>query len=220
VTQDEMLPMLPPPNIVTWVIEAPTIEQAINQCECIDRYGISPQAVQYYVLQQPTSGIFGFGKRPALVEVWSYITMQPFSYLRGFDPPHETFPIMTTEIALEPEFSFGTMGVRAAQTLDNSDPAKVTAFEIWIDDPTDTRQQSLILMSEYAYNDDAIYKYLALKGKPLLARPDSSTHLLTRSLVLVVDVVTVKYGKDSELPESYFESIIVNLSAYESAEFE
>jgi hypothetical protein len=218
VTPDDLLPMLPPPNAVTWVIEAPTVEQAIEQCACIDRYGVSPQGVQYYVLQEPTPGILGLGKRPALIEAWAPITTQTFSYLLGFDPPDEAYSIETTENALDPEYPFGTMGIRPVQTMDDSEyPLKVAAFEIWVNDLSDKRRQSLILMSEYAYNDPAIYKYLAVRGKPLLASPGSSTHLLTQSLVTVVDVMSVKYGRDSKVPDSYFESIILQLSAYEAA---
>jgi hypothetical protein len=220
VIREDILPELPPPNVVTWVIEAPTIEEAVDQCECIERYGVTPQGVLYYVLQKPAPGILGFGKRPARIEAWAPITSQPFSYLRGFDPPEERFRIATTEAAYEPEHVFGTMGVRVAQALDDDPDPKVTAFEVWINDPTDNRRQSIILMSEYAYNDDAIYKYLALKGKTLPARPGSSTHLITRSLVLVVDVSTVKYSRDADIPESYFESVIFQLSAFEAYEEE
>ncbi len=86
------------------------------------------------------------------------------TYDLGHDTYDESFSIET------PMGEFlGECGVGISETLGAGEPAKVTAFEVWLFDKSDIRTVTKVLMSPYAYNDSALRTRLAPKGDPVLA---------------------------------------------------
>ncbi len=117
-------------------------------------------------------------------------------------------------IELESGEFMGECGVGISETIGVGSPNKVTAFEIWLFDKNDIRTVTKVLMSEYAFNDDALRAKLAPKGEPVLAGPDKQIVLDTKTLTVKARVVNMAYGS-GELPaNSFFETLTVELTTW------
>jgi hypothetical protein len=93
------------------------------------------------------------------------------------------------------------------------DPDKVTAFEVWLFDKSDIRTVTKVLMSDHAFQDEALRARLASKGEAVLASPGSPFALETSGLQVRVDVSELVYG-EGELPDrSFFSKLTVELVA-------
>ena len=73
------------------------------------------------------------------------------TYLHGDDLYDDTFSIETATGQF-----LGETGVAIAETIDEKEGKKVTAFEVWLFDKNDIRTVTKVVMSEYAFADDAI----------------------------------------------------------------
>lgn len=123
-------------------------------------------------------------------------------YSLGDDNFDETFSIETAG----GDF-LGECGVGISETIESGPPDRVTAFEIWLFDKTGVRTLTKILMSEYAYNDPAVRDKLALKGDAVLAAPGQVISIETPKLSMDLRVTELRYGDESNYPNSYFESL-------------
>ena len=146
-------------------------------------------------------------------EEWEGVGRPPLghwftTYELGEDTYDESFSIETQA----GEF-LGECGVGISEMIGTGDPAKVTAFEVWLFDKSDIRTVTKVLMSEHAYRDEALRARLASKGEAVLAQPGSPFVLETSGLQVRVDVTELVYG-DGEMPAgSFFSKLTVELVA-------
>ncbi|MGD8464665.1 MAG: hypothetical protein PVI09_12430 [Anaerolineae bacterium] len=130
------------------------------------------------------------------------------TYELGEDTYDESFSIET------PMGEFlGECGVGISETIGVGDPDKVTAFEVWLFDKSDIRTVTKVLMSDYAFRDDALRAKLASKGEAVLAQPGDPVILETTSLQVRVDVTELDYGEGDVPPNSFFQRLTVELVA-------
>lgn len=130
------------------------------------------------------------------------------TYNLGHDTYDESFSIET------PMGEFlGECGVGISETLGAGEPAKATAFEVWLFDKSDIRTITNVLMSQYAYNDDALRAKLASKGDPVLAEWGADMALETTSLRVDARVVDMEYDGGAVPPQSHFTKLTVELVA-------
>ncbi len=108
----------------------------------------------------------------------------------------------------------GECGVGIGDVVGVGEPKKVSAFEVWLFDKNDIQTVTKVLMSEYAYNDEATRTRLAAKGDPVLAEEGAVITLQTASLEVEARIVDMKYGEGPLPPKSYFERLTVELRAY------
>jgi hypothetical protein len=107
----------------------------------------------------------------------------------------------------------GECGVGVSEIIGVGEPDKVTAFEVWLFDKTDIRTVTKVLMSEYAFNDEALRTKLAPKGEPVMAALGEPFHLETSGLQVQVEITELEYG-EGNLPEnSVFDKLTVELVA-------
>ena len=115
-----------------------------------------------------------------------------------------------------PEGEFlGECGMGITDVVGEKDSEKVRAFEIWLFDKGDIRTVSKVLISEYAYRDQAVRAKLSAKGELVVARPGESVELETVSLKMVAQIVAAEYGESDDLPPgSFFSRLKVKLMPF------
>lgn len=126
------------------------------------------------------------------------------------------------DIHYDPSFSIelengefmGECGVGISEVIGAGDPDKATALEAWLFDKNDIRTVTKVLMSKYAFNDEALHTKLAPKGEPVLVEEDKDVILETKVLRLRAHIVEVVYGDGDMPPESFFEKLTVELAAW------
>ena len=114
----------------------------------------------------------------------------------------------------------GECGVGIAETIGVGEPSKVTALEAWLFDKNDIRTVTKVLMSDYAFRDDALRTKLAPKGEPVLAGEGKDVILETRGLRMQVRILETKYGAGDLPPDSFFDKLTVDLAAWVKPESE
>lgn len=120
-------------------------------------------------------------------------------------------------IELESGEFMGECGLGISETIGVGAPSKVTAFEVWLFDKNDIRTVTKVIMSDYAFNDEALHAKLAPKGEPVLARAGTDVVLETKSLRLRARVVEATYGVGNLPPNSFFERLTIDLAAWGTA---
>ena len=131
------------------------------------------------------------------------------TYDLGHDTYDESFSIETPMGEFLGECGVGISEALGADELSR----KVTAFEVWLFDKSDIRTVTKVLMSPYAYNDDALQAKLAPKGDPVLAELGKSIALETTSLRVDARVVDLEYDGGAVPPQSQFTKLTVELMA-------
>ncbi len=150
---------------------------------------------------------------PPPTEDWEGVGQPPLghfltTYQLGEDTYDESCPIET------PMGEFlGECGMGISETIGVGDPDKVTAFEVWLFDKSDIRTVTKVLMSDHAFNDDALRARLASKGEAVLARPGAPFVLETSGLQVRVEVTELIYGEGELPPKSFFSKLTVELVA-------
>jgi len=128
-------------------------------------------------------------------------------YTFGDDHYDESFSVETAT----GEF-LGECGVSISESLEEAGvPNKVAAFEVWLFDKSDIRTITNVLTSEFAFNDPILKDKLAAKGKVLLATPGQTFDIATDTLNMETRVIDFEYGTESEQPNSYFQSLTIEL---------
>jgi hypothetical protein len=131
------------------------------------------------------------------------------TYLHGDDLYDDSFSIET------PSGEFlGETGVGISETLGTSDSKNVTAFEVWLFDKNDIRTVTKVVMSDHAFNDDAVRARLAPKGEAVKAEPGMRVQLETASLRLQGRVVDLSYMGGPVPPNGVFDRITIELAAW------
>lgn len=131
------------------------------------------------------------------------------TYVRGHDTYDDSFSIENAD----GDF-LGECGVGLSETIGADMPKNVTALEVWLFDKNDIRTVTKVVMSDHAFFDEAIKAKLAPKGEPMLARPNDVIVLETASLIVNAEITEMEYGTGTLPPQSYFERITVELSAW------
>jgi hypothetical protein len=108
----------------------------------------------------------------------------------------------------------GECGVGIGDVIGVGDPKKVSALEVWLFDKNDIQTVTKVLMSRYAFQDDATRNRLASKGDPSLAESGGVIYLQTASLEVEARVVDLVYGEGALPPESFFERATIELRAW------
>ena len=108
----------------------------------------------------------------------------------------------------------GECGVGIGDVIGVEDPQKVSAFEVWLFDKNDIQTVTKVLMSRYAFNDEETNNRLSAKGDPVEAESGGMVTLETASLKVEIRVVDMSYGEGALPPESFFDRLTVELSAW------
>ncbi len=135
------------------------------------------------------------------------------TYILGDDLYDDSFSIETASGAF-----LGECGSGISETIGVGDPKKVTATEVWLFDKNDIRTVTKVLMSEHAFNDEALRTKLAPKGEAVLATEGGVTVLETQTLRVQVRIVDLQYGSGPLPRNSYFERLTVELAAWTKEE--
>jgi hypothetical protein len=134
------------------------------------------------------------------------------AYIMGDDFYDDTFSIET------PSGEFlGETGAGISKTIGVGDPKKVTAIECFVFDKNDVRTVTKVLMSEHAFNDEALRAELAPRGEPVLAKAGETIYLETLTLIVQVQIIDLAYGSGALPPNSFFERLTLKISAYPKA---
>ncbi len=108
----------------------------------------------------------------------------------------------------------GECGVGISEAIGVGDPKKVTALEVWLFDKNDIRTVTQVLMSEFAFQDEALRAKLAAKGDLVLAQPGTELVLETATLILRARVAEVEYGQGQLPPNSFFQRVTLELGIW------
>lgn len=131
------------------------------------------------------------------------------TYILGDDLYDDSFSIET------PSGEFlGECGSGISETIGVGDPKKVAATEVWLFDKNDIRTVTKVLMSEHAFNDQALRTKLAPKGEAVMVTPEGVTVLETQTLRVLVRIVDLQYGEGALPPRSFFERLTVEIAAW------
>jgi hypothetical protein len=132
------------------------------------------------------------------------------TYLHGDDLYDDSFSIET------PSGEFlGETGVGVSETLNaGSDAKNVTALEVWLFDKNDIRTVTKVLMSDHAFNDDAIRARLAPKGDAVQIKINDQFALETATLRVQCRIVDLAYKSAAMPPNSVLERITIELAAW------
>ncbi len=158
------------------------------------------------VVSQPTGGpIAEAGGEP--------VSTFKTTYMLGDDLFDESFSIDDQQGNF-----LGECGVVIGETVGVGDPKKVTAFEVWLFDKSDIRTVTKVLMSEHAFRDDGSKNKLAAKGDPILAKSGEMLEMETAALKVQARVVDMQYGSGALPPNSFFQQITLEISAWKKPE--
>lgn len=135
------------------------------------------------------------------------------TYILGDDLYDDSFSIETASREESGEF-LGECGSGISETIGVGDPKKVAATEVWLFDKNDIRTVTKVLMSEHAFNDQALRTKLAPKGEAVLAEPNGVAWLETQTLRVRVRVIDLQYGEGPLPPNSFFERLTVEIAAW------
>lgn len=105
---------------------------------------------------------------------------------------------------------WGECGLTMSELV-NGDPNRVTALEVWLFDKSDIRTVTKVLMSDYAYGNQALRDKLSSKGDALLLSPDMGFVLDAQTLRLMGKVVAQEYDDSAAPPRSTLRRLSVQL---------
>jgi hypothetical protein len=141
------------------------------------------------------------------------VTTFKTNYMLGNDLFDESFSIDDQQ----GDF-LGECGVGIGETIGVGDPKKVTAFEVWLFDKNDIRTVTKVIMSEHAFNDEGLKSRLSAKGEPVMARSDAVVEMETATLKVAARIVDMQYGSGALPPNSFFQQLTLEISAWKKAE--
>jgi len=155
----------------------------------------------------------GVGLRPAEEVFWGVegppVAQFVTTYALGDDHYDPSF-----SIELENGEFMGECGVGVSETIGVGTPNQVTAFEVWLFDKNDIRTVTKVLMSDYAFHDEALVAKLAPKGEPVLAEVDKDVVLETKTLRVRARIVEAEYGVGNLPRDSFFSRMTLDLATW------
>ncbi len=93
---------------------------------------------------------------------------------------------------------WGECGMTLSEAV-QGDPERATALEVWLFDKSDIRTITKVLMSDYAYGNQALREKLSSRGDAVLLAPDLGFVLDAQTLRLMGKIVEMEYD-DSQAP--------------------
>ncbi len=119
--------------------------------------------------------------------------------------------------AIEPGGAFaGECGIGIGETIGVGDPKKVTAFEAWLFDQNEIQTVTYIVMSEHAYNDEALRAKLAPRGEVVLATKETPIIIESKTLRMQVNISSMEYGEGSLPPNSFFQNATFAIAVWQT----
>lgn len=107
----------------------------------------------------------------------------------------------------------GECGIGIGETLNNTEPKAVTAFEVWLFDKDDIHTATWYLMSDFALSNEGISQRLAQRGKCDRIRKGDLYTLETETLVVDIKILELEYGNEMEEKNSYFTNVVFDVVA-------
>ena len=107
----------------------------------------------------------------------------------------------------------GECGISIGETLNNTEPKAVTAFEVWLFDKDDIHTATWYLMSDFALDNEGICKRLEQRGKCDRIRKHDVYVLETETLSVEIKVLELEYGTEMEEKNSYFTNVVFDVIA-------
>ena len=107
----------------------------------------------------------------------------------------------------------GECGIGIGETLNNTDPKAVTAFEVWLFDKDDIHTATWYLMSDFALQNDSIRERLEQRGKCDRIRRGDLYTLETETLTVEIKILELEYGNEMEEKNSYFTNVVFDVIA-------
>jgi hypothetical protein len=151
--------------------------------------------------EEPDS--FLFLKDPPLVNyIWSFVI--------GDDLFDESNSIDTAQ----GEF-LGECGIEIANTLSDSTPKKVTAFDIWLFDKNEINTRSIILMSDRAFANDVLRSHFEMKGQPMKAIIGKEIEVKTDHLLMRMRVLDMICAQKEKGTCEYFQRLTLEVNIWQ-----
>jgi hypothetical protein len=132
------------------------------------------------------------------------------TYKLGDDFFDETFSLDDKE-----DKFIGECGIGIAETINNTDPKAVTAFEIWLFDRDDVHTPTHFLLSDFAYTNDIMLERLKNKGRYDLIEVNKPYEVLSETLKMIVIVTELEYGTGSSGKRSYFNKVVFDVRVWQ-----
>ncbi len=129
------------------------------------------------------------------------------SYRIGNDMYDEVFSIDQGDVFR------GECGISIGETLNNTEPKAVTAFEVWLFDKDDIHTTTWYLMSDFALSNESISERLLQHGKCERIRRNGKYTLETETLTVEITVLDLEYGTEMEEKNSYFMNVTFDVVA-------
>jgi hypothetical protein len=123
-------------------------------------------------------------------------------YKLGDDLFDETFSLDDQD-----DHFLGECGIGIAETINNTEPKAVTAFEMWLFDREDIHTPTYFLLSDFAYSNDEIVSRLKNKGGFDKISEGKEYLLESQSLQMTVKINAFEYGTESAEKNSYFTKV-------------
>jgi hypothetical protein len=111
---------------------------------------------------------------------------------------------------------WGECGLTVSELV-NGDPNRVTALEVWLFDKSDIRTVTKVLMTDFAYGNQALRDKLSSKGDALLLSPDMGFVLDAQTLRLMGKVLALEYDDGDGPPRSTIRKLSVQLRVLRQA---
>jgi hypothetical protein len=142
------------------------------------------------------------GEGPAPLKRWTG------TYTLGQDTYDEFFTIETKT----GDF-LGESGIGILEAIPGTSPKQVVAFDVGLFDKTDITTLSRVLMSEHAYNDDALRAKVDAnpQAEAVLAEPGKAFTLETSALRVEATIDELVYGEGGN---TYFDTLTVSLDIF------
>ncbi len=106
----------------------------------------------------------------------------------------------------------GECGIGIGETLNNTEPKAVTAFEIWLFDRDDIHTATNYLLSDFAAQNEKISERLRQHGSCNAIRKNAVYTLETRTLLMNLEILDLEYGSEMQEKNSYFTAVTFDIS--------
>ncbi len=142
------------------------------------------------------------GEGPAPIKQWES------TYTLGQDIYDEFFTIETND-----GLFLGESGVGILDAVPDTSPKQVLTFDVGLFDKTDITTLSRVVMSEHAYNDEALRAKVEAnpQAEAVLAEPGKAFTLETTAMRIDAEIKDMAYGEEDNV---YFEKLTIALDVF------
>ena len=108
----------------------------------------------------------------------------------------------------------GECGIGIGETLNNTEPKAVTAFEIWLFDRDDIHTSTNYLLSDFAMQNEKIADRLRQHGTCQQLRKNAVYTLETQTLRMDLQILELEYGSEMQEKNSYFTTVTFDIAVH------